>query len=251
MRAQFPSLRSIVIGDSLHSSQHMVLAVDKRENGLVPVTHQPQLRRQRPVIIVYSLVQSQSNLMSVPLVLKHLIWVITFSNIAREKRTTLTSSSKSTSSISSPRQSKQKVEPVKSLTRPERVITLLSNPQTKAYCMFLKNTLPIFDKANLILQKDEPCIHLLHQTLVDQLRTLFTRFLRPSSIQKYKVHLHQLPYHKSNHQRDTAVKQERFWRQKEWTRTDSIAMSRDSSAKQASTWLLNFPTRTQCWSMSS
>ena len=103
--------------------------------------------------------------------------------------------------ITLPFKSKPKPEPVKPLSRPERVVKLLSDPQTKVYCMFLKHTQPVFDKANLILQKDEPCIHLLHQTLVDQLKTLFTRFLKPGSIKKYQAELHHLPYQESKHQK--------------------------------------------------
>lgn len=90
----------------------------------------------------------------------------------------------------------------KSLTRPERVVKNLQDPAVKIYCLFLQSVLPIFDKANLILQKEEPCIHVLHSTLTDQLKALLTRFVHPSSIRKYQDELHKLPFDRSKHLKD-------------------------------------------------
>ena len=38
------------------------------------------------------------------------------------------------------------------------------------YCMFLKAVIPIFNSANVLLQRDEPCIYIFLSTLRDQLK---------------------------------------------------------------------------------
>jgi hAT family C-terminal dimerisation region len=68
------------------------------------------------------------------------------------------------------------------MLRVERVNVLLQDVNTKLYCLFVKNVLPVFDSANVFLQKSEPVIHLLHSVLVAQLRDLFVRFVKPTAI---------------------------------------------------------------------
>lgn len=61
------------------------------------------------------------------------------------------------------------------------------------YCLFLKAAIPVFEKANLLLQKDAPQIHLLHRILTEQIMDIFTKFLKPTAVvdedfKPYSVH---------------------------------------------------------------
>lgn len=67
-------------------------------------------------------------------------------------------------------------------SKPERVVTMMSNPNVKLYCLFLNKTIPLFEESNVLLQKDEPCIHRLHSVMCDQLRELLIRFVKPEVI---------------------------------------------------------------------
>ena len=88
---------------------------------------------------------------------------------------------------------KKKTEPEtspKPLTKPEIIYSFLADPMSKVYALFLKRATPLFDKANLMLQKDEPCIHILHATLEMQLQDILVCFIKPvvvTSIMKHVV----------------------------------------------------------------
>ena len=60
------------------------------------------------------------------------------------------------------------------------------------YCLFLTVVLPLFEEGNLLLQKEEPVIHLMHSILTKQLRNLFVRFIKPEVITKNKDRLHSI-----------------------------------------------------------
>ena len=47
------------------------------------------------------------------------------------------------------------------------------------YCFFLGAVIPVFDTINILLQKDEPCVHLMHSTLVNQLKNIINMFVKP------------------------------------------------------------------------
>lgn len=87
-------------------------------------------------------------------------------------------------------------------SRVERVVNALEDPLHHLFCIFLHENLPVFDTANTLLQREEPCIHILRQTLLQQLRVLLNRFIKPSSLLKYKDDLHELPYQRVKHQKD-------------------------------------------------
>lgn len=74
----------------------------------------------------------------------------------------------------------QKYSPLES--RATRVARLLSDPLTELTCMFLQSSLPLFDNVNMLLQKDEPCIHLLHAALIQQFLNILVRFVKPAVI---------------------------------------------------------------------
>ena len=64
------------------------------------------------------------------------------------------------------------------------IYELLTDPATKLYCFFREATIPIFNTMNLLLQRDEPCIHILHDTCVQLLTDLYVRFVRADAIMK-------------------------------------------------------------------
>jgi hypothetical protein len=67
--------------------------------------------------------------------------------------------------------------------------------------LFLRATLAVFDKANLVLQKDEPCIHVMRSVLLEQLKTLLTHFIKPPSLRDNKDCLYELPFDQPQHQK--------------------------------------------------
>ena len=78
--------------------------------------------------------------------------------------------------------SKPKQKEVILPSRVERVHRLLSSPKTKLYCLFLKQTIPLFDSFNTFLQSDKPLIYVLRREILALLTDLYTRFVKPSSI---------------------------------------------------------------------
>lgn len=63
-----------------------------------------------------------------------------------------------------------------------RVQPILNNPITKLYLLFLCNTLPLFTKANIFLQKEGPVIHKLHAIVNSLFTDLIVRFVKPSAV---------------------------------------------------------------------
>lgn len=66
--------------------------------------------------------------------------------------------------------------------RLHRIKHALSLPETKLYCLFLQNTIPVFTRINTVLQSEEPLIHMLHSELLSLLTELFIRFMKPEGI---------------------------------------------------------------------
>ena len=73
-------------------------------------------------------------------------------------------------------------ERAKHISKPESIYRTMCNPMTKAVCLFWDATLPLFDTLNLLLQRDEPCIHIMKRSLYELLTDLFVRFVKPSTI---------------------------------------------------------------------
>ena len=67
-----------------------------------------------------------------------------------------------------------------SLTREERIFMFLSSDVNKAYCLFLDYIIPVFEKTNLTLQSEAPKIHILNELLVDMLREILLKFVKPN-----------------------------------------------------------------------
>ena len=61
----------------------------------------------------------------------------------------------------------------------DKVMHFFSVKSNKLYCVFLQGAIPLFEHANVALQKEEPCIHSMHRTLLKQLREILVRFIKP------------------------------------------------------------------------
>lgn len=57
----------------------------------------------------------------------------------------------------------------------------LRSPTNKVYCHFLLYTLKVFDSVLLKLQSEDPMVTDLQDILVNLLRDLFSRFMRPEA----------------------------------------------------------------------
>ena len=77
---------------------------------------------------------------------------------------------------------KSKAASVEPKTRIERIQARFLDPTTKLYCLFLKAVIPVFNSVNMLLQREEPCIHVLKDELMRVLTELYIRFLTPASI---------------------------------------------------------------------
>ncbi|XP_040072417.1 uncharacterized protein LOC115328425 [Ixodes scapularis] len=65
------------------------------------------------------------------------------------------------------------------MSREKRLVYFLSSELNRAYCLFLVNVIPLFDKTNCLLQTQAPQIHILRGLLNQLLEDLLTRFVRP------------------------------------------------------------------------
>ena len=69
-------------------------------------------------------------------------------------------------------------------TRPERVYAQLQQPLSKLRCLFLNATVGIFADFNLLMQRDEPCVHIMKTQCIQLLTDLYVRFVKPEAINK-------------------------------------------------------------------
>ncbi|XP_069080247.1 uncharacterized protein [Pleurodeles waltl] len=60
-------------------------------------------------------------------------------------------------------------------SRLKRLVCCFKNPMTEIYCLFLQSSLPAFVNFNLLLQREDPVIHLLYDAIVDLLALLLSR----------------------------------------------------------------------------
>ncbi|KAM7288267.1 uncharacterized protein ISCGN_028520 [Ixodes scapularis] len=65
------------------------------------------------------------------------------------------------------------------MSREKRLVYFLSSELNRAYCLFLVNVIPLFDKTSCLLQAQAPQIHILRGLLNQLLEDLLTRFVRP------------------------------------------------------------------------
>ena len=67
-------------------------------------------------------------------------------------------------------------------SRLAKIHRLILSPQTKLYCFFLKYSNKIFDEINLLLQRGEPCVHIILRQLNAVLKNILISFLKPSVV---------------------------------------------------------------------
>ena len=80
----------------------------------------------------------------------------------------------------------------------------LLSRNTHLYCLFLTAVIPLFEKANVILQKDAPQVHLLHGILTEQIMDIFSKFLKPTAMvdEDFKPYLvHKISYKDKSQQK--------------------------------------------------
>ncbi|XP_038058954.1 uncharacterized protein LOC119730226 [Patiria miniata] len=112
--------------------------------------------------------------------------------------TTSTSKSKPTSkSASKPKPA------MKAAAKAEEIHATLADDYNKLYCLFLKQTIPLFTHLNLELQKDEPMVHVLHDKLNGFLKNIMLRFVKPVII-KTSPDLKECQYKDPTNQRPDA-----------------------------------------------
>jgi hypothetical protein len=99
------------------------------------------------------------------------------------------------------KKTEEKKEDSYALKKVERVTTFLDTKDNKLYCKFLQSSIPLFDLANQALQKVEPCIHILHSTLIDQLRKILVRFIKASVIAEFQGPIYELDFCNQDHQK--------------------------------------------------
>ena len=73
-----------------------------------------------------------------------------------------------------------------------RITEALQTPISKAYLMFLSNSLPIIIIFNNIMQQQSPTIRFLHQEITAFVKKLLLRFMQPWAIQGSNVDISEI-----------------------------------------------------------
>lgn len=63
-----------------------------------------------------------------------------------------------------------------------RIQSKFLNPTTYLYLLFLQSVIPLFEKANILLQQEAPLIHKLRRELIALYSDCLSRFIKPSAI---------------------------------------------------------------------
>ena len=63
-----------------------------------------------------------------------------------------------------------------------RLQALFTNPLTEVYLLFYQSVLPVFNHFNLFLQRDGPCVHLVHDHCQSLLKKVLGRFVQTEVI---------------------------------------------------------------------
>ena len=64
----------------------------------------------------------------------------------------------------------------------QRLRRSFENPMTEIFFMFFQASLPTFTQANKLLQREEPCIHILFDRMLELVRSFLKRFISPRVI---------------------------------------------------------------------
>jgi len=87
-----------------------------------------------------------------------------------------------------------------SVSREEKIFYFLSSEKKRAYCHFLLYIIPDFETKNVILQSAAPHIHKLRDLLLDILKGLFLKFVKPSVVKN--TPLLKVDYKNAEHQKE-------------------------------------------------
>ncbi|XP_070848526.1 uncharacterized protein [Chaetodon trifascialis] len=80
-----------------------------------------------------------------------------------------------------------------------RLQEAFSDPMTEVYLLFFQATIPAFTSFNLLLQREQSSIFLLHDEMANFIRKLCARFMVPTALQGHKQ-LHEIAFkEKANH----------------------------------------------------
>ena len=69
-----------------------------------------------------------------------------------------------------------------SQARFQRLQLLFGAPMTEVFLLFFQCALPVFNHFNLFLQREDPCIHLIHEHCESLLRKVLGRLVKPEAI---------------------------------------------------------------------
>ena len=67
-----------------------------------------------------------------------------------------------------------------------RLSQQFNDPLTEVYLLFFQSVLPVFSRANLFLQMEQPLIHCLRQELFNLIKKILSKFIKPTLISSLK-----------------------------------------------------------------
>ena len=62
------------------------------------------------------------------------------------------------------------------------VLNILKDRNIRLNCLFVTSVLPLIDKSNVMLQKEEAFVHKLYSVLRGLMKDLLVRFIKPDAI---------------------------------------------------------------------
>ncbi|KAM7404155.1 hypothetical protein PAMA_004539 [Pampus argenteus] len=81
----------------------------------------------------------------------------------------------------------------------KRLVQAFTDPMSEVYLMFFQATIPTFTNFNLLLQREESAIYLLHDEMVKFIRKLCSRFMLPAALQGHEDPYEMAYKEKANH----------------------------------------------------
>lgn len=91
-----------------------------------------------------------------------------------------------------------------SQARFQRLQCLFGVPITEVFLLFYQSALPVFNHFNLFLQREDPCIHLVHDHCESLLRKILGRFVKAEAIREASS-LREVDYSTSNQLSDANI----------------------------------------------
>lgn len=82
----------------------------------------------------------------------------------------------------------------------ERIFNFFSSNLCKAFCLFLQNTIPVFDKFNTHLQSEKPLFPTLRSLIFALFKELLSKFMKPEVVKKTSSPI-EVDYHSLHNQK--------------------------------------------------